>query len=170
MGPAACGAGEIHVSIRMRIHELLRPDLVILDLRSRGVEDTIHALVTRLHDVGVVSDRETLEEALLEREAVHTTALGHGVAVPHAMLPRLEKPTVLVAIAPDGTAFGPTGLDPVKVFFLLLSPANRAGAHIKLLARICRLVRHPGFIEGLSRAESADALLAEVGRVDRAHV
>lgn len=154
----------------MRLSDFLRPELVILDLRARGVEDAIHTLVDRLHGEGVVSDRDALEHSLLEREAVHTTALGHGVAVPHTTLPQLEEPVVLVAVAPDGTAFGPTGLDPVKVFFLLLSPANRTGGHIKLLARICRLVRHPGFIEGLGRAESVDALLDEVGRVDRAHV
>ncbi len=90
--------------------------------------------------------------------------------MPHTTSAKTDEPVVLVAIAPDGTAFGPAGLDPVRVFFLLLSPTDRAGAHIKLLARICRLVRHPGFIEGLSRAESVEALLDEIGRVDRAHV
>ncbi|MFW6089623.1 MAG: PTS sugar transporter subunit IIA [Gemmatimonadota bacterium] len=154
----------------MRLRDFLRPEHVILDLRSRKVEDTIDALVSRLRDRGLVTDGERLARALIEREAVHTTALGHGVAVPHATVPGLDRPLVLVAVSPDGVAFGPTGLDPVRVFFLVLSPEGRTGAHIKLLARLCRLVRHPGFIEGLNRAESAEAVLDEIERVDRAHV
>lgn len=154
----------------MRLREHIDPELVILDLKAQGIQDTIHTLVERLHEAGAVPDPTALEDALLAREAVHTTAMGHGVAVPHTTLRDLDEPRVLVAVAPDGTAFGPTGLDPVRVFFLLLSPADRTSAHIKLLARICRLVRHPGFIERLERAESTDAVLEEIERVDGAHV
>lgn len=154
----------------MRLHEYIEPDLVILDLKAQGVPDTIHTLVKRLRDSGAIADPAALEEALLSREAVHTTAMGHGVAVPHATLAGLEHPLVLVAVAPDGTAFGPTGLDPVRVFFLLLSPVDRTSVHIKLLARICRLVRHPGFIEQLEHADSVERLLDEIERVDGAHV
>lgn len=154
----------------MRLSEYIRPELVIPDLETTGVRDTLHALVDRLQQHGIVADPDALEESLLARESVHTTAMGHGVAVPHATLAGLERPLVLVAVAPGGTAFGPTGLDPVRIFFLLLSPVDRTSLHIKLLARICRLVRHPGFIDRLGEAGGADAILDEVGRVDGAHV
>lgn len=154
----------------MRLCEYLKPELIVLGLDGQGVPETIHALVQPLHQHGVVSDPEALEETLLARENVHTTAMGHGVAVPHTTVAELEQPLVLVAIAPEGTSFGPTGLDPVRVFFLLLSPVNGTSVHIKLLARICRLVRHPGFIERLERATSIDALLEEIERVDGAHI
>lgn len=154
----------------MRLKDFLRPDLVVTDLRSDGVEDTIHALVERLDQQSGVEDRAVLEAALRSREAAHTTALGNGVAVPHAMLHGLTQPLVMVAVAPDGAVFGPVGLDPIRVFFVLLSPPDRAREHIKLLARIARLVRHPGFIERLGRAASARALLEEIERVDAEHV
>ncbi|HEX7050255.1 MAG TPA: PTS sugar transporter subunit IIA [Longimicrobiales bacterium] len=154
----------------MRLREYLRPELVLLDLTARGVRDAIHVLVERLREQGIIGDAADLEEALLAREAAHTTAMGSGVAVPHATVPGLERPVIMVAIAPEGTTFGPVGLDPVRVFFVLLSPPNQTGLHIKLLARIARLVRRPGFIARLERATTPDAVLAEVERVDAGHV
>lgn len=154
----------------MKLHDYLRPSLVVLDLQTTGVQDTVHALVERLVEEGVVSDPDAIEQALVEREAVHTTAMGQGVAMPHTMIASLEEPVVLLGVAPEGTRFGPEGLDPVRLFFLLLSPADRASVHIKLLARICRLVRLPGVVDRLARADSADALLDELERIDREHV
>lgn len=154
----------------MRLHEYIRPELVVLNLAARGVRDALHALVGRIREQGIVADPDALEAALLTREAVHTTAMGSGVAVPHATVTGLERPVMMVAVAPDGVAFGPVGLDPVRVFFVVLSPPNQTALHIKLLARIARLVRHPGFIQRLERAGSAEDLLEELERVDAEHV
>ncbi len=154
----------------MRLSEYLRPELVVLDLKARGVNDSIHALVGRMAAQHVVGDPAALEDALLAREAAHTTAMGSGVAVPHATVAGLDRPIVMVAISKEGVAFGPVGLDPVHVFFVLLSPPNQSGLHIKLLARIARLVRHPGFIPDLRRAGTPDTVLEKLERVDAGHV
>lgn len=154
----------------MRLIDYIRPELVVPDLRAKGLPDAIHDLVDRIRAAGVVADPEALETALLDRESTHTTAMGSGVAVPHATVPGLDRPIVMVAISPDGTAFGPVGLDPVHVFFVLLSPPNQTGLHIKLLARIARLVRRPGFVAGLKHAETVDSVLEELERVDAGHV
>jgi PTS system nitrogen regulatory IIA component len=154
----------------MRLRQYIRPELVVVDLEAEGVRDAIRALVDRIRDQDFVRDPESLEKILLAREAVHTTAMGNGVAVPHATIPGLERPTIMVAVAPAGVRFGPVGLDPVRVFFLLLSPPNQTGLHIKLLARIARLVRHPGLITRLEQANSAADLLEELERVDAEHV
>lgn len=154
----------------MRLRQYIRPELIVLDLEAEGIRDAIHALVDRIRDQDFVRDPESLEEILLAREAVHTTAMGNGVAVPHATIPGLESPAIMVAVAPAGVPFGPVGLDPVRVFFLLLSPPNQTGLHIKLLARIARLVRHPGLIARLQQADSAADLLETLERVDAEHV
>lgn len=154
----------------MRLHDYLQPQRVVLDLRARGVRDTIQALVRCLAEQEALPDAAVIEEALLAREADHTTALGHGVAVPHATVEGLERPLIMVAVAPDGVPFGPLGLDPVRVFFLLLSPPDRRGLHIKLLARICRLVRHPGSVARLVGADSASELLDQLVQIDAEHV
>ena len=154
----------------MRLRDYLRPDLVILGLKGRGAADAIHTLVERIGSKGVVPDPGALESALLAREAAHTTAMGSGVAVPHATIEGLERPVVAVAVSADGVAFGPVGLDPVHVFFVLLSPPDQTGLHIKLLARIARLVRHPGLVAGLRDASSESAVLETLTSVDAGHI
>ncbi|HEX7118902.1 MAG TPA: PTS sugar transporter subunit IIA [Longimicrobiales bacterium] len=154
----------------MRLREYLRPELVLLDLKAKGVQDAIQAMVGRIRMQDVVADAAELERALLDRESVHTTAMGSGVAVPHATVHGLGRPVVAVAISRDGVAFGPVGLDPVHVFFVLLSPPDQTGLHIKLLARIARLVRHPGFVARLRHATNAESVLEALEHVDAGHV
>lgn len=156
----------------MRLTDYLEPELVVLDLDTVGVEDTLRRLATHLTDAGRVPDTAEVTAALLRREESHTTSLGNGVALPHATLDRIERPLILVATAPDGIRFGPDrdGQQHDRLFFLLLSPADAAGTHIKMLARIVRLVRAPAFVERLVAADTAEGLVAEVAREDGLHV
>src|SRR5690606_7924762 len=133
----------------MKLREYLRPELIVLDLEARDSAEVIRTLVRRMTEREAVADPPAVTQALLARETVHTTAMGNGVAVPHATVAGLERPVLLVAVAREGVRYGPAGLEPIRVFFLLLSPPDRTGLHIKLLARIARLVRHPGLVERL---------------------
>jgi mannitol/fructose-specific phosphotransferase system IIA component (Ntr-type) len=154
----------------MRLNEYLRSDLVLTDLEARDRDGVIDALATHLSEAGVVPDRSLTAGALLAREKSHTTAMGHGMALPHATIPGLAQAVLLVALAREPIPFGPREVDPVNLFFVLLSPPGREGEHIKLLARICRLVRHPGFVDDLSAAGDARAVLAVIRRADEEHV
>ena len=156
----------------MRLSQFIKPDLVLLELHTEGVEDTLHAFAERLGETGHVAEVEGVERALIEREESHTTSLGNGVALPHATVPGLERPLIMVGVAPDGVAFQPDEEDavPNRLFFVLLSPANEAGTHIKLLARIVRLVRSRGFVEALIKADTGEALIDQIERVDAQHV
>jgi mannitol/fructose-specific phosphotransferase system IIA component (Ntr-type) len=156
----------------MRLTEFLEPDLVVIGLSTSGVEDTIASLVDRLAETGHVDAADAVRRAVVDRERSHTTSLGNGVALPHATVREVERPLILVATAPNGIEFGPAvdgqGVD--RLFFLLLSPVDAAGTHIKILARIVRLVRNTGFVDTLIGAESGAALVAEIEREDALHV
>lgn len=154
----------------MRLSDYLEPDLVLLDLRTAGVEDTVKAVVDRLREVGRIEDPRGVIQALVERESTHSTSLGNGVALPHATVPGVERPVVLVALAPEGVDFGGDDGEPVHAFFVLLSPLAEAGTHIKLLARIVRIARRPGFVASLLEADSGDALVDTIARMDALHV
>jgi mannitol/fructose-specific phosphotransferase system IIA component (Ntr-type) len=156
----------------MRLSEYLEPDLVVLDLECEGIEDTIGTLVDHVAAVGRIRDPDAVRTALLEREESHTTSLGNGVALPHTTLDGLSRPLLLVAVSPDGVAFGPRADEAPRdrLFFLLLSPLDQAGTHIKLLARIVRLVRSPDFVASLIEADSGPALVEEIEREDALHV
>lgn len=156
----------------MRLREYLEPELMVIGLETIGVEDTITALVDRVGETGHVKDVPEVRKAVLERERSHTTSLGNGVALPHATVAGIDRPVILVATAPQGIRFGPADEDrePDRLFVLLLSPSTAAGRHIKILARIVRLVRSEAFVRKLITAESGEALIAEIEREDALHV
>jgi len=161
---------RIPVLSPMRLQRFLRPDLVLTDLQGSDVQDVIHRISLHLEAEGAVASRDEVEKGLLAREEAHSTAMGHGMALPHATIQGLPEPVLMVALAPEPVQFGPPDTDPVRVFFVLLSPPGHEGEHIKLLARICRLVRHPGFIEDLQGAEDGNAAVEVIERIDELHV
>ena len=156
----------------MRLTEYLEPELVMTDLEAADAEAAITAMVTRLHEAGRIDDLDGVRRAVLQREASHTTALGNGVALPHATVGGLDRPRILVAVAPEGVSFGPDGREagPERLFFLLLSPLDEAGTHIKLLARIVRLVRQREFVDTVIAAGSPESVLDAIRREDAQHV
>lgn len=155
----------------MRLSEHLEPELVVIGLDTSGMEDTITALLEHLGDSGHITDVEAARKALIDRERSHSTSLGNGVALPHATVSGVDRAKILVATSPAGIPFGARDDgDPDRLFFLLLSPLDAAGTHIKLLARIVRLVRSEEFVEKLIATESGDALIEEIEREDALHV
>lgn len=154
----------------MRLTDYLRPDLVLTDLEAREVRGVIRELAAHLRREGEVGEEESVVEGLLAREEAHSTAMGHGMALPHATIPGLDEPVLMVALAEEPVQFGPVETDPVRIFFVLLSPPGRESEHIKLLARICRLVRHAGFVEEIQAASSGSEALEIIERVDEQHV
>ena len=154
----------------MRLRDYLRTEFVFTRLEASGPEEAVASIADRLASADAVADRDEVKTALLQREHAHSTAMGHGFALPHATIPGMSEPILAVAVAPEGVPFGSEDGEPVKVFFALLSPPGREGEHIKLLARICRLVRHPGFVDSVADAADEAAVVETVRRVDEEHV
>lgn len=152
----------------MRIRDYVRPELVTCGLSGSGIEDTLQALVALAADALPLTDPGALLRALVAREEAHTTALESGVAVPHTTVPGITEPVVVIGMAPTGIGFGPPDYPPVQLFFLLLSPPDQARLHIKLLARIARMARREGFVQGLCGSGDVTALLAELDRAEPA--
>lgn len=153
----------------MRLSPLLRSDLVLPRLRAESREDVLSQLAEQLVQTGLIEASTGAIAALTRREDAHTTVIGHGMALPHATLDELEGPVMMVALADPPIAFGPEGSEPVGLFFALLSPPGNESRHIKLLARICRLARHPGFAEAVLAAESGAAVVDVIRSMDEEH-
>ncbi len=153
----------------MKLYEYLRPDLIILGLGDGMVEDTLRALLQPLLDQGLVVDEKPLLKALLLREAGRPTTIGHGVAIPHAGCQELDAPLITLGLSPEGINFHSGDEERVHIFFLLLSPPERSGTHIKLLARIARLMRQRTHREELIAASSAEEVIERIRRLDEQH-
>jgi PTS system nitrogen regulatory IIA component len=154
----------------MRLREFLRDDFVLLRLKSSDVRGVVHEVSARAGTAGV-GPGEVIEEKLMERERLHPTVMGSGLAIPHATVPGLDAPVIGVALAGnEPIPFGGSEQDPVRVFFVLLSPPGLEREHVKLLARICRLVRHEGFIDSLEAAPDEGKVIEIIQSVDAQHV
>lgn len=152
----------------MRLSDFLRSDFVLPHLEARDVEGVVRELSARAGSVGVAPE-SLVASKLLERERSHSTVMGAGLAIPHATVPGLDEPVIGVALAREPVRFGPDDTDPVRVFVVLLSPPSREREHVKILARICRLMRHDDFIDRLEAAETDEAVIDVIESIDAQH-
>jgi len=150
----------------MRIEDILAPELVIANLvasTKAGVLDELASAVAGQHpDI----DRGRLVEALDERERLNSTALGEGVAIPHGKLPGLRRVFAAFGRSPAGVDFQSLDGKPTHLFFLLVAPEESAGAHLKALARISRLLKDDAFRARLREAPDAEALYRTIREED----
>ncbi len=153
----------------MKLHHYLRPELVILDFDADGVESSLRTMVHNLAEHGVIGREQPVLDALLEREAAQSTGIGGGVAIPHAVYSELTSTIIELAFSPNGIDFLSLDEAPVHTIFLLLSPPAASSTHIKLLARIARLMRQPDFLEQLLAAKTAEEVIEKIRLFDEEH-
>ena len=136
----------------MRFTDFLSEQCVLPDLRARDMEGVLHELADRL-SACTHTPAEKLESLLVERERLSSTAVGEGVAIPHCRIDRLRHITACVAVQREGVNFGSRDGAPVRLFVTLVSPAQGAGTHLSVLARIAALLREPRLREDLLEAK-----------------
>ncbi len=137
------------------LSELLTPDRVVLPLKAQDKSGVIAELTRRLvGDSGQAYD--DVLGAVEEREAVLSTGIGFGVAIPHARSPAVTELSVVCGVSEYPVAFDSIDGEPVRLFFLIVGPEAAAGQHVKVLSRIARLVRRQELRQQLCAAGSAD--------------
>jgi PTS system nitrogen regulatory IIA component len=137
---------------------LVLPEYAFTGLSARSREDAFAELTRRLAAAGAIRDPDAVIRRLSDRERLGSTALGSGVAIPHLKLAGLSEPVVAVGAFPAGVDFGAADGAPVRLIFLVLSPADSPALHLQILARISRLLRLPGVADNLRRASSPEEI------------
>lgn len=153
----------------MKLHHYLRPELIMLDFEADGVESSLLSMVHHLAERGVIGNEQSVLDALLEREAAQSTGIGGGVAIPHAVCPDLTSTVIELALSRAGVDFLSLDEAPAHAIFLLLSPPAASSTHIKLLARIARLMRQPDFLDRLLNATAAEQVIESIRLFDEEH-
>jgi PTS system nitrogen regulatory IIA component len=150
----------------MKIEDILEADLVLPDLAARTKSEVLEEMASAVAARHPELQRERLVHALEERERLNSTALGEGVAIPHGKLPGIPRVFAAFARSRAGVDFQALDGKPTHLFFLLVAPEESAGAHLKALARISRLLKDRGFRERLLAAPDAAALWATIREED----
>lgn len=148
----------------MQLSELLPPERIRIPLAGRSKDDLLRELVEVLHGTGEVGDSAEVLRAVREREAVLSTGIGNGVAIPHGKSSEVSALAMAAGVTAEPVEFDALDGRPVSLFFLLVGPESAAGDHVKALSRISRLVRSDAFRQRLAAAASAGefhAILAE---------
>ena len=141
----------------MQLTDLLTIDRIKIPLESTTKEDVLRELVEVVADDEADSERAELLRAVRDREAVLSTGIGNGVAIPHGKSPILPELRMAAGMAHKPVDFDALDGQPVKLLFLLVGPESAAGPHIKALSRIARLIRNDDVRKRLLSAESPEA-------------
>jgi len=144
----------------VKISEILTQEMVVPTLAATDKDGVIREMAAHLCErnktLGV--PEELVVKALLERERLGSTGVGEGVAIPHAKIPGLATLVAAFGRAPHGVPFDAIDQQPVRLICVLLVPENSAGAHLKALARISRLLKHGVFRGELLALPNAEAI------------
>jgi fructose-specific phosphotransferase system IIA component len=133
----------------LRIQDLLDRDLILMDLRAADKAGVIRELAGLLARNNRVQDPDALAQAVLDRESQGSTGIGEGIAIPHAKSQAIDDIVVAFGRSTSGVDFQSLDGKPAYLFFLLVTPEDRPGEHLKLLARISRIMRNAALREQL---------------------
>jgi nitrogen PTS system EIIA component len=130
------------------------------DLAGATRDEALAEMSAALAQAGVVSDGADLARRLVEREHMGSTGLGAGLAIPHCKLREIGDVVLAVGVSRRGIDFGAADRQPVRLVFLVLSPADAPALHLQALARISRVIRVPGVLDKVSEAATAGEIAA----------
>ena len=149
----------------MDIGDLLAPQGVVLRGGASSKRQALHA-VAEAAAQALGMDEARVFDALLEREALGSTGLGSGVAVPHARLPGIERVTGVFVRLDAPVAYESVDDRPVDLMFALFAPPRDGAEHLRALAAVSRALRSSGLREQLRQARTTDAVRALFVRDD----
>ena len=149
----------------MKILDVLQKEAILTDLIARdkkGVIEELVAPVTRIANV----NREDLVRVLMDRERLGSTGIGGGIGIPHGKLKGLESLILSFGLSRKGVDFESMDGRPTHIFFLLITPENSTGLHLKLLARISKILKNDLFKEKLLKASDRDEIFDAIKEED----
>lgn len=142
----------------MKLSDFVVNEAIIVDLQATGKEEAIREIVGSLCKSGQLpdSDLDGVSRAILNREELGSTGIGQGVAVPHTRYNKVNRLIGTIALSRRGVEFAALDGEPVDILFLLISPPNQPGDHLRALENISRQLKDEKFVNFLRQARSRD--------------
>ncbi len=144
----------------MILEQFLSPRLMLLDVEVQSKEELLGFLAERMAEVSPVLEVKALETALEEREALGGTAVGHGVALPHARVSSQFDPIVGLARLKQPLDFGASDGEPVWLAAFSALNSAEAHRHLQILAGLSRALLSSGNLQALRKAQSSEEMMA----------
>jgi len=140
----------------MKFCDFVSTDAIQSEMASAEKEGAIRELVGNLVNAGQINadDAESIVSAIMKREELGSTGIGRGIAVPHTKHPCVDKLVGTVGVSQEGVEFQSLDGEPVQLFFLLVSPPDRPGDHLRALENISRQLRDDMFCKFLKQSKT----------------
>ena len=143
----------------MKIQDLLRKDVMLLDLQATEKTAVIEEMIKSLVDHGYVTDFEAFKEGILAREALTSTGLGDGIAMPHSKNSAVKEATVLFAKSNKGVDYESLDGQPTDLFFMIAAQEGANDTHLAALAELSQYLMKDGFADKLRQVTSPDQVI-----------
>jgi PTS system fructose-specific IIA component/PTS system nitrogen regulatory IIA component len=141
----------------MKFADFISREAIRAELSAEDKEGVIREMIQSLEGAGKIdTDQfESIVKAIMKREELGSTGIGRGVAVPHTKHPSVERLVGTVGVSKEGVDFNSLDGEKVQLFFLLISPPDRPGDHLRALENISRQLRDETFCRFLKKAKTA---------------
>ncbi len=142
----------------MRMANFIVKDAIVAELQATTRDDAIREVVESLIASGQLTsdDREDVVKAILRREALGTTGIGHHIAIPHTRFPRVPHLFGTMAISKAGIPFESIDGEPAHVLVMIISPPDRPGDHLRALENVAKAMQNECYVTSLRAATTAD--------------
>ena len=152
----------------MRITELLKKESIGLNEKAADKEQAIDKLVALMKAGGRLKDPAGYKEGILAREGLGSTAIGEGIAIPHAKVAAVAEPGLAALVLPEGVDYEAFDGSLANLIFMIAAPAEGADVHLEALARLSTLLMNPGFKESLIAAKTKEEFLQVIDQAETA--
>lgn len=140
----------------MQINDVLRKDLMIMDLEATSKEAVIDEMIQRLAEKNIISDVETFKTGIMNRESQTSTGLGNGIAMPHSKNKAVKEPAVLFAKSSKGVEYEALDNQPVELFFMIAAPEGGNDLHLQVLASLSRKLVDESVVSNLKQVRTPE--------------
>ena len=154
----------------MKITDILKKEYIIDSLVSVDKASTLEELSNFLKSKGLVFVKENLLNALMERERLGSTGIGENVAIPHAKISEIDQIVTIFARSIKGVEFDSLDKKPVHFIYLVLAPEKSSGQHLKVLARVSRLLKNKSLREAIMSATEANQIYSIIADEDSKYI
>jgi fructose-specific phosphotransferase system IIA component len=151
----------------VKLSGLLKESSIELELEGRDKAGIISELVDVLCRAGNIRNKKAVSEALGEREKMGSTAIGNGVAVPHTKIDGVKQPVLVFGRSLGGVDFNSLDGEKTYLFFMLISPKEDIGAHLKILAKISHLIKDRFMVGLFRKAKTKKEALAIISNLEK---
>lgn len=148
----------------MKITELLDLKGIELGVSVGSKEEAIDKLVDLMCATGKISDKDAYKEGILAREALTSTGIGEGIAIPHAQVAAVKAPGLAAMTVPDGVDYESLDGQPAHLFFMIAAPADGGSTHLQALAKLSALLMDEGFRQDLLNAKTPEEFLSMIDK------